>query len=515
MVKNRDLVVAVLVTFCLTAMLFTVRISRSQNLGQYDPFLDITDDGKILIDDVAWVSKAFGTKGHNVTKASLLYDSGWINLTGQTNQTYTLTHNLNLTSTDMIVDARQKTQTWNNTYGGTNADVSDALVQTNDGGYATAGWTTSFGAVLTDCILIKIDAGGNMQWNKTYGGIGWDSVYAMIQTSDGGYALAGATTSFGAGDYDAYLVKTDAGGNMQWNKTYGGESDDYAHALVQTSDGGYALAADTYSFGAGEADAYLVKTDAGGNMQWNKTYGETGTDRALALVQTGDGGFALAGHTNSFGPGDYDAYLVRIDAGGNMQWNKTYGGTNDEESRSLVQTGDGGYALAGYTGSYGAGDFDFWLVKTDSTGNMQWNKTYGGTDRDFPEAMVRTSDGGYALAGYTHSFGAGDNDAYLVKTDAGGNMQWNKTYGGTNDDWGDSLVQTADGGFALAGATDPFEDGNYDVFVVKTDPDGNLMVVDYSAFGLTWIHSSMNSITLLRNAVTPWGSVRVQIWKKK
>ena len=201
------------------------------------------------------------------------------------------------------------------------------------------------------------------EWTKTYGGASDDWAYALVQTSDGGYAVAGSTNSSGAGGYDFWLVKTDAGGNMQWNRNYGGTGVEIAYSVVQTSDGGYALAGITYSFTAGSWDFWLVKTDASGNMQWSKTYGGTGHDYAYSLVQTGDGGYAIAGYTNSFGAGGYDFWLVKTDASGNMQWSKTYGGPGVEIAYSVVQTSDGGYALAGYTNSFGAGSYDFWFVK--------------------------------------------------------------------------------------------------------------------------------------------------------
>jgi hypothetical protein len=196
---------------------------------------------------------------------------------------------------------------------------------------------------------------------------------------------------------------------------------------------------------------------------------------------------------------------------GQQVWNRTYGGTKDDEAYSLVQTGDGGYALAGQTNSSGAGGYDAWLVKTDANGNMLWNKTYGGTGWDGATSLVQTGDGGYALAGQTNSFGAGSNDFWLVKTDANGNMLWNKTYGGTGDDGAYSLVQTGDGGYALAGYTKSSGAGGYDAWLVKTDASGNI-----GESGLVWVGSTSNSIILYRGAADPcWNYVRVQIWKHK
>jgi predicted secreted protein len=207
-----------------------------------------------------------------------------------------------------------------------------------------------------------------------------------------------------------------------WSQTYGGTggtNDDLAYSLVETSDGGFALAGGTYSFGAGDCDFWLVKTDANGNMEWNQTYGGAAYDRAFTLVETSDGGLALAGNTGSFGAGDYDFWLVKTDANGNMEWNCTYGGTNGDSAHSLVETSDGGLALAGNTGSFGAGGDDFWLVKTDANGNMEWNQTYGGAAYDNARSLVETSDGGLALAGYTQSISTRDYDFGLVRTDPG------------------------------------------------------------------------------------------------
>ncbi|MDH5770169.1 MAG: hypothetical protein OEZ25_02620, partial [Candidatus Bathyarchaeota archaeon] len=265
------------------------------------------------------------------------------------------------------------------------------------------------------------------EWSKTYGGTNDEWAYSVVQSNDGGYAVAGYTLSYGAGGCDMWLVKTDATGNMQWSRAYGGTNDERAYSVVRTVDGGYALAGQTYSYGAGGSDFWLVKTDSNGNMQWSRTYGGTGPDYVRSVVQTVDGGYALAGSTLSFGLGAADIYLVKTDSSGNMQWNKRYGGDYWDRAYSVVQTGDGGYALAGYTESYGAGSDDFWLVKTDSSGNMQWSKTYGGTNGDSAYSLVQTGDGGYALAGQTYSYGTGNGDAWLVKTDASGNMQWSQT----------------------------------------------------------------------------------------
>ncbi|MFZ8835354.1 MAG: hypothetical protein ACO2O5_14355, partial [Candidatus Caldipriscus sp.] len=188
---------------------------------------------------------------------------------------------------------------------------------------------------------------------KTYGGTGDDRASYVLQTSDGGYIVVGDIGSLGADSFDIFLVKTDANGNIIWAKTYGGTVDEYAHSVLQTSDGGYIVAGETRSFGAGYRDIFLIKTDASGNLQWAKTYGGTYWDVAYSVQQTSDGGYIVAGETYSFGAGGRDIFLIKTDASGNVQWAKTYGGTDEDWARSVQQTSDGGYIVAGVTRSFG------------------------------------------------------------------------------------------------------------------------------------------------------------------
>ncbi len=377
---------------------------------------------------------------------------------------------------------------WVKTYGGAGNDYAFSVIQTSDGGYAMAGHTNSSGAGGYDFWLVKTNSTGNQLWNKTYGGAGNDYAFSVIQTSDGGYAIAGRTFSFGAGYSDFWLVKTNSAGNQLWSKTYGGPNYDGACFVVQTSDGGYALAGWTSSFGAGNYDFWLVRTDSSGNQLWVKTYGGAGDDEAFSVVQSSDGGYALLGRTNSSGAGGYDFWLVKTNSAGDQLWNKTFGGTGDDEPWSMVHTTEDGYALAGYTTSYGAGSTDFWLVKTDSSGNKLWNKTYGGTGYDEAYSVVQSSDGGYALAGYTTSYGVGSYDFRLVKTDSAGSQLWSHNYGGAGDDEACIVVQSSDGGYALAGYTASFGAGNYDFWLVKTDSVGSVQVAvpTFSSSGGTY-----------------------------
>ncbi|MCZ7383107.1 MAG: hypothetical protein O8C64_16240 [Candidatus Methanoperedens sp.] len=370
---------------------------------------------------------------------------------------------------------------WNKTFGGTNWDFANSSVQqTSDGGYITAGQTNSYGAGSGDAWLIKTDASGNEQWNKTFGGINWDYATSVQQTSDGGYILAGTTNSYGAGSGDAWLIKTDASGNEQWNRTFGGTGWDSAYSVQQTSDGGYILAGTTNSYGAGSY-VWLIKTDTNGNELWNRTFGGTGWDTAYSVQQTSDGGYILAAGTrNSYGTGSY-VWLIKTDTNGNGLWNKTFGGTSWDTAYSVRQTSDGGYVLAGNINSYGAGNGDVWLIKTDSSGNEQWDRTFGGTSWDTAYSVQQTSDDGYILAGTTYSYGAGNGDTWLIKTGANGNEQWNMTFGGANWEWFASVQQTSDGGYILASTTSSYGAGSGDAWLIKLSGNVAYNSVGYSA----------------------------------
>jgi len=447
------------------------------------------------------------------------YDSGWINISNMAGQSLTLNHNLN--SSNVIVEITGKTTSngsanqrnlgltgyipgWSKTYGRTGYDASGNVILTVDGGYAMSGYTNSSGAGGNDYWLVKTDSFGNVQWNKTYGGAGSESCYNVYQTADRGYLMVGITTSFGAGGVDGWLVKTDASGNMQWNKTYGTSGNDLLYSLVQASDGGYLLK------GRASGATWLTKTDVNGNIQWNKTYPTPYGGNPFTIIQTSDGGYAFAAvNTTIAGTQIGDALLVKIDSSGNMQWNQTYGGPALDVGWGLVQTKDGGYAMSGLTASFGAGGQDGWLIKTDVNGNMQWNKTYGGTDNDSLQTIVLTTDGGFAIGGKTNSFGAGKTDMWLVKTDSYGNVQWSKTFGGPGDDSGpdgNDVRQTADGGYVIEGTTTSFGAGSADFYLVKVGVEGES--------GLAWTDSTANTITLYRGANDVyWNYVQVRIWK--
>jgi len=388
-----------------------------------------------------------------------------------------VTASVGLSTSPMVSDSNPPPETeWEKTFGGIYFDTAQSVQQTTDGGYIIAGTTASYGAGIWDFYLIKTDASGNEEWYKTFGGSNYESAYSVQQTTDGGYIIAGDTASYGAGNWDCYLVKTDASGNTTWEKTFGGSSYESAHSVQQTTDGGYIIAGEKASYGGGPWDFYLVKTDASGNTTWEKTFGGSEYEYCYSVQQTTDGGYIIAGATASYATVSSDFYLVKTDASGNTEWEKTFGVNNNNFAYSVQQTTDGGYIIAGLTASYSADLYYVYLVKTDTSGNTTWEKTFGGSGYNDAYSVQQTTDDGYIIAGITTSYGAGEEDFYLVKTDASGNTEWEKTIGGSVYDYAYSVDQTTDGGYILVGDTTSYGDPEGDVYLVKVSPWTNTPV---------------------------------------
>jgi len=389
---------------------------------------------------------------------------------------------------------------WSRIFGCPGRDTGYSVEQTSDGGFVIAGYRDSYGGSHEDVYLIKTDATGNEQWSKTFGGSSLDVGSSATQTSDGGFIVVGGTQSYGPGSCGVYLIKTDASGDEKWNKTFGGSSWDEGSSVKQTSDGGFIIVGYTHSYGAGYYDIYLIKTDAAGEEQWSRTLGGPGYDFGSQIEHTSDGGFIVIGTTRSYGAGCYDIYLIKTDAAGEEQWSRTFGGPSDDDGKSVWETSDGGFIIVGETQSYGAGLFDVWLIKTDSNGNKVWDKTFGGENFDDGYSGQQTSDGGYIVAGSTGSYGAGgESDIWLIKTDSNGNNVWNKTFGGADGDYGYSVQQTADGGYILVGRTCSYGAGSDDVWLIKLAPtkpwyvDDDLQ--DYPAADFTKIQDAVDAAT--------------------
>jgi len=365
---------------------------------------------------------------------------------------------------------------WERTYGGSDFDYGTAVVQTSDGGYIVAGWTESFSIGESDVYLIKTDSFGDTVWSRIYGGSGADAVYSLVQTFDGGYIATGRTSSFGAGSYDVYVLKFTSSGDTLWTRTYGGSEWDSGYSIAQTSDSGYVITGWTRSFGVVHFDdVYILKLDSSGDTIWTRIYGGSGWDWGFSVAQTSDNGYIIAGVTYSFGADSGDVYLIRTDTNGDTIWTRTYGGSNQDFGRSVAQMSDGGFFVAGWTKSYGSGFADAYLIKTDSSGDTVWTRTYGGSGSDAIYSLSPSVDGEYIMAG---SQGLYPNDGVsLLKINIFGDTLWTRTYNRSEYEEGYSVIQTADSGYIIVGFTGSWGAGDRDVYLIKTDSLG------YTAIG--------------------------------
>lgn len=304
---------------------------------------------------------------------------------------------------------------------------------------------------------------------RTIGGADDDFGYSMEKTSDGGMILCGITASYGVGLRQVWLVKLNADGDQVWSRNFGGSADDEGRYATQTPDGGYIITGTTYSYGAGQGDLWLLKTDSNGFIQWCHTFGGAGNDLGSCVQPTTDGGYIVAGRTASYGAGMSDQYLIKTNSLGLIQWWRAYGGAQDDYAYSVKQLSDGSYILAGYTESTGNGSADVNLRHIEANGTLAWSRTYGGSDADYGASVEQTSDGGFILVGETHSFGAGGGDVWIIKTNPMGYFVWSHTYGGVGLDGAYPLERTADGGYIVGGWTTPPNSNNTNIWLLKLD----------------------------------------------
>ncbi len=422
--------------------------------------------------DELW-NKVFGGDGHDYGQGVQQTTDGGYIITGRT---------ASFGGSDLdvwlIKTNSSGNEQWNQTFGGTSSDYGYSVQQTSDLGYIIAGHTYSYDMGGGDAWLIKTDSSGNMQWNSTFGLSPIDRANSVQQTTDSGYIIAGYTASYDVGGgYDVWLIKTDSSGNELWNNSFGGSENDYGQEVQQTEDSGYIISGSTYSYGVNtpsQRNSWLIKTDFRGMEQWNKIFGGSSIEYGYSVQQTSDGGYVLAGTTWSYGPGGADGWLIKTDSSDVESWERTWGGTSNDMCRETQETSDGGYILAGYSRSFGNPNYDAWLIKTDPSGIEQWNKTYGGSGHDYAYSVQQTSDGGYIIAGYTPSFGPALANGWLIKTDSSGNEQWNKTFGGDDDDYCRAVIETSDGDFVIAGYTQSFGIwNNNDGWLIKTNETGD------------------------------------------
>jgi hypothetical protein len=356
---------------------------------------------------------------------------------------------------------------WTHTYGGSGNDWCYAVRQTSDEGFIFAGQSNSISSQY-DVYLVRTNCDGDTLWTRRFGGSGNDGARAICETTDGGFIVAGSTVSYGAGLSDVYLLRLTSTGDTVWTRAFGGAAGDYGRAVVQAADGGFVVAGITASFGAGGSDAYLLKTNAQGTLLWSRTYGTAQADEGRGLARTLDNGYLLAGSTWSAGGSWSDALLIRTDSNGDTLWMHTYGGADQDWFNAVSPTADGGFIAAGQSWLPEATNPDIYLLKLNSSGTTQWTRLLSGPGADEANAVIQASDGGFFAAGYTAPTGGSTTDCYIVKTDSTGQQEWARVYGGSQADVAWDAIQTMNDGFVVCGETNSIGHGNYDYYVVAT-----------------------------------------------
>ena len=358
--------------------------------------------------------------------------------------------------------------------GGAQEEFGYAVQNTRNNGFICAGRTFSFGTGGWECYMVRLNSQGDTLWTKTYGNVLYDELQDVDTTSDGGFIAVGHTTTTDFAS-NVYLIKTDSNGVHQWSKEYGGANglSDKGYSVSQTSDGGYIISGTTASFGSGGDDMYVIKTSSTGAISWTAVIGTAGVNEAgREIQQTSDGGYIVAGYTDGIGQSFYDVLLVKINSTGVVQWKKTYGGSSYDIAYTVQQTTDNGFIIGATTNSFGAGNWDAYLIKTDASGNLLWSKTYGLAGEDRAQSARQTADGGYIMCGRSSSFGLGSFDAVLYKTDANGNLSWTRSYGGSGDDQGFYAREYSTNNYVLCGYSVSNGAGSKDLYLVKTGLNG-------------------------------------------
>ncbi|TMU54964.1 hypothetical protein [Flagellimonas algicola] len=408
---------------------------------------------------------------------------------------------------------------WMISFGGSGEDTAQSVIQTSDGGYAVLGYSNSMDGDLAgkstnvnDYWLLKLDDEGNLSWSKTYGGTKDDRGQSVIQTRDGGYAIVGyAMSDDGDGSnnegfHDNWILKLDNSGNILWEKSFGFSGHDHSYDVVETADGGFFFSGFldvTSSGGAGNEGkgSYLTrhgvgefwgtKLDAQGNLEWRRYFGGTNNDRSYGVVQADDGGFVLAGASESDDfditnpKGSYDFWVLKVSNQGELLWQQSFGGTGIDKAYGIAKTLDGAYVVTGNTFSTDTdisrnnGESDVWLIKVSDTGALIWERAYGGTAFDAAQSVSVSTEGGILIAGNSKSTDGdtvenqGENDLWIIKTDASGNIEYQQTFGGSGIDFGFDVVENRDGSLVLVGesASDDFpglvSKGLSDLVVIK------------------------------------------------
>ncbi len=407
---------------------------------------------------------------------------------------------------------------WQRTYGGSNDDIAQGIIETNDGGYAIIGHTKSIDGDITDKSVeendfwvLKLTAEGNVEWQRTYGGSGDDQGRAIIQTVDGGYAITGPSKSADGdgsnneGQHDHWILKLDSQGTILWERSFGFAGHDHSRSIIQTEDGGFfiggyldvdasnGLGNETVSTKHGVGEFWAQKLDANGNLQWRRYFGGANNDRIFQVLQAHDGNYLLVGVSESTdfditdSNGSYDFWVIKIDTKGDMIWEKSYGGSGIDQGHAAVRTTDGNYIVVGAAisndgdVSNNKGNSDTWVIKIDDNGTLLWEKTFGGSGFDAAFAISQGSGifSSYVIAGNSKSTDGdtsknnGENDFWVIKIDNNGKLLFEKSLGGSGLDFANGVIETRDQKIVVVGETESADvditlnHGKKDIWIAK------------------------------------------------
>jgi hypothetical protein len=361
-----------------------------------------------------------------------------------------------------------QTDSYQYTYGGIKKDINYAIIESHGEGMISVGYTESFGAGNFDVYVVKYDKTGGIEWSKTYGGAREDYGRHIIKTEDNGYLLLGYTNSYAEGNFfDVLLIKIDANGVILWSKTYGVDKSEYGYKIERAHDGGYVILGEIINMINNDknSDVLLVKVSEKGDFEWSRIYGGIQTDYLYSIHQTKDGGYIMGGETNSFGAGEWDFYIVKVDGEGNLKWDKVYGGLKSDYGRFALPANDGGYLLGGNSFGYGQGDMDFCLLKLDENGVLEWSKSYGELMTEYMLDMIPAGPDGYLISGYSNSFDTKVEDVWIMNISNKGKLNWSKIFGGDYGDYGVSILLSKDNYVCVSGNTKSFDVSSDDCFL--------------------------------------------------
>ncbi len=358
-------------------------------------------------------------------------------------------------------------------YGETNVDSANALIQVDDGSYITAGYTNNFGCVGNDVLISKYSNNGTLIWSKTWGGDGDDKAVSLVSTANGDIVITGNTNSFGAGNYDIFLIKYTTDGNLLWYKTWGGSGVDNGTSVIKMQDSSITLTGYTESYGSRFRDAVIIKFSNNGDLLWSRTWGGLNNEIAYDITETADNSIIIAGSTSSYS-GSEDAFISKFTNNGTLVWSRIYGDAGIDKISSIITTKDGGMASVGQSDGYSGGNNDVLMSRYTLDGELIWSKTWGDIYYDYGYSIVQKNDGGFYVAGSTYYAANTNDEIFITNLDVNGAVLWHKLVGigGYSSDYTRAIINTIDGGFALTGSVFSYSPGTVDVWLIKYMPNG-------------------------------------------